>query len=184
VTYVARNLEPYRGFHVFMRALEKVQRAHPACHAVIVGGDEVSYGRAPKTASSWREHMLGQVQLDPARTHFLGRVPRQRFIEVLQVSAAHVYLTYPFVLSWSLLEAMACGTPIVGSDTPPVREVLRPRENALLVPFHSAGALAAAVLELLAEPKRFAAMRETARRDAQRFDPASALAAYDTLVRG
>jgi len=184
VTYVARNLEPYRGFHVFMRALERIQKAHPSCRAVIVGGDEVSYGRAPKQAASWREHMLAQVSLDPSRTHFLGRVPRARFLEVLRVSAAHVYLTYPFVLSWSLLEAMACGAPIVASDTAPVREVLRHGENARLVPFHGADALAAAVLEMLAEPTRFLALRECARRDAQRFDPAAALAAYDTLVRG
>ena len=184
ITYVARTLEPYRGFHVFMRALERIQKAHPSCRAVIVGGDEVSYGRAPKQAASWREHMLAQVSLDPSRTHFLGRVPRARFLEVLRVSAAHVYLTYPFVLSWSLLEAMACGTPIVASDTAPVREVLRHGENARLVPFHGADALAAAVLEMLAEPTRFLALRERARRDAQRFDPAAALAAYDTLVRG
>ena len=142
-----------------MRALEKIQRRIRRCHAVIVGGDEVSYGRSPKQSANWREHMLGQVALDPARTHFLGRIPRKRFIEVLQVSAAHVYLTYPFVLSWSLLEAMACGTPIVASDTAPVREVLRHRENALLVPFHSAGDLAAAVLELLV---RAAAIRRDA----------------------
>jgi len=184
VTYVARNLEPYRGFHVFMRALEAIQKAHPGCHAVVVGGDEVSYGRSPKQSANWREHMLAQVTLDPARTHFLGRIPRPRFIEVLQVSAAHVYLTYPFVLSWSLLEAMACAAPIVASDTAPVREVLRHRQNALLVPFHSAGDLAAAVLELLVEGPRFAAMRRQAAADAQRFDPAAALAAYDNLLGG
>ena len=184
VTYVARNLEPYRGFHVFMRALERIQKAHPACRAVIVGGDEVSYGRAPKQSASWREHMLTQVSLDPSRTHFLGRVPRARFLEVLQVSAAHVYLTYPFVLSWSLLEAMACGAPIVASDTAPVREVLGDGENARLVPFHGVDALAAAVLEMLADPKRSLALRERARLDAQRFDPGAALSVYDTLVRG
>ena len=179
---MARNLEPYRGFHVFMRALEKIQRAHPACHAVIVGGDEVSYGRSPKQSANWREHMLGQVAIDPSRTHFLGKVPRQRFIEVLQVSAAHIYLTYPFVLSWSLLEAMACGTPILASDTPPVREVLRHRENAILFPFHSVDELTAAALELLAAGKGFADMRQEAAADARRFDPAAALATYDTLL--
>ena len=184
VTYVARNLEPYRGFHVFMRALEKIQRTHPSCHAVIVGGDEVSYGRSPKQSAHWREHMLKQVAIDPARTHFLGRVPRRRFVEVLQVSAAHTYLTYPFVLSWSLLEAMACATPIVASDTAPVREVLRHREKALLVPFHSHDALAAAVLELLDDPQRFAGMRGAAAADARRFDPAAALKAYDHLLGG
>ena len=92
ITYVARNLEPYRGFHIFMRALERVQKMHPHCHALIVGGDEVSYGQRPKDATNWREKMLAEVSLDPARTHFLGRVPYAEYVRVLQVSAVHVYL--------------------------------------------------------------------------------------------
>lgn len=95
ITYVARNLEPYRGFHVFMRALEAIQKKHPTCHAVIVGGDDVSYGSQPKDAPNWREKMLREVKLDPARTHFLGKVPNDTYRKVLQVSAAHVYLTNP-----------------------------------------------------------------------------------------
>lgn len=149
ITYVARNLEPYRGFHVFMRALEKVQKAHPTCHALIVGGDGVSYGRRPNKAKTWREQMLAEVKLDPARTHFLGRLPYQDYVRVLQVSAAHVYLTYPFVLSWSLLEAMACGAPIVASDTAPVREVVRDGCDGLLVPFFEHGAVARRLHECL-----------------------------------
>jgi glycosyltransferase involved in cell wall biosynthesis len=125
VTYVSRNLEPYRGFHVFMRVLEKLQQRHKTVHALIVGGDDVSYGKRPKDAKNWREKMLAEVTLDATRTHFLGRIPRPQYIKVLQVSAAHVYLTYPFVLSWSLLEAMACGAWVIASDTAPVREVLR-----------------------------------------------------------
>ena len=124
ITYVARNLEPYRGFHVFMRALEKIQQEHKTCHTVIVGGDGVSYGSAPKDAPNWREKMLREVKLDPTRTHFLGKVPYEVYKKVLQVSAAHVYLTYPFVLSWSMLEAMATGCLVIGSDTEPVREIL------------------------------------------------------------
>ncbi|MBB2485156.1 glycosyltransferase [Mitsuaria sp. WAJ17] len=126
ITYVARNLEPYRGFHTFMRALPAVQREHKNAHVVIVGGDEVSYGARPKDAKNWREKMLAEVgsQLDPTRTHFVGKVPYADYKRVLQVSAAHVYLTYPFVLSWSCLEAMATGCFVVGSDTAPVREVL------------------------------------------------------------
>jgi glycosyltransferase involved in cell wall biosynthesis len=149
ITFVARNLEPYRGFHVFMRALEQIQKKHATCHAVIVGGDDVSYGKRPSDAASWREKMLREVTLDPTRTHFLGRVPRAQFVRVLQVSAAHVYLTYPFVLSWSLLEAMACGCRIVASNTSPVREVLTDGANARLVDFFAVQDLSQAVSQTL-----------------------------------
>ena len=136
ITYVARNLEPYRGFHTFMRALPMVQREHKNAHVVIVGGDDVSYGSRPKDAQNWREKMLAEVggQLDPTRTHFLGKVPYADYKRVLQVSSAHVYLTYPFVLSWSCLEAMATGCLMVAGDTAPVREVLRDKCNGLLAP--------------------------------------------------
>lgn len=154
ITYVARNLEPYRGFHVFMRALEKIQKAHPRCHALIVGGDGVSYGRRPTKAKTWREQMLAEVTLDPARTHFLGRLPYQDYVRVLQVSAAHVYLTYPFVLSWSLLEAMACGAPIVASDTKPLQEVITDEVNGRLVPALDVDALVCGVLDELAQDSR------------------------------
>jgi len=149
VTYVARNLEPYRGFHVFMRALEQIQKRHPTAHAVIVGADEVSYGAAPKDAPNWREKMLREVSLDPLRTHFLGRIPRSQYLRVLQVSAAHVYLTYPFVLSWSLLEALAVGAPIVASSTAPVHEVIQHKRNGLLVNFFDFLGIAEMVLQQL-----------------------------------
>jgi len=182
ITYVARNLEPYRGFHVFMRALEKIQKAHPNCHALIVGGDDVSYGRRPQGAKNWREKMLAEVKLDPSRTHFMGRVPYAQYLKVLQVSAAHVYLTYPFVLSWSLLEAMACGAPIVASDTAPVREVIRDRSNGRLVPLFNVAATASTVVESLRDPAQNQAMRERARIDAQCHDRRAGLAGYDVLI--
>lgn len=182
ITYVARNLEPYRGFHIFMRALEKIQTVQPRCQALIVGGDEVSYGKRPQGAVNWREKMLAEVKLDPARTHFLGRVPRARYLEVLQVSAAHVYLTYPFVLSWSLLEAMACGAPIVASDTAPVREVIRDGVNGRLVGFFDSSGLAATVLELLSGTRPHSSMRERAMVDAQAYGTKTAMAAYDQLI--
>ena len=182
VTYVARNLEPYRGFHIFMRALEKIQRAHPTCHALIVGGDGVSYGKRPREAPNWREQMLREVRLDPSRTHFMGRVPYAQYVKVLQVSAAHVYLTYPFVLSWSLLEAMACAVPIIASDTAPVRDVLRGGSNGRLVPFSDAAAAAVAVVEGLHEPARDGTMREQARVDARCYDRSAGLVGYDGLI--
>lgn len=162
ITYVSRNLEPYRGFHVFMRMLQKVQLQHARCHTIIVGGDEVSYGQKPKDAKNWREKMLAEVQLDPARTHFLGKVPYDTYRKVLQVSAAHVYLTYPFVLSWSMLEAMASGCLVLGSATPPVQEVIEHSVNGLLVDFFDIEAMAEQVLHVLEAPQQFQAMRAQA----------------------
>ena len=184
VTYVARHLEPYRGFHVFMRALERIQRLNPRAHAVIVGGDGVGYGRAPRDAPNWRERMLREVELDPARTHFLRRLPYAQYLQVLQVSAAHVYLTYPFVLSWSMLEAMACGALVVGSDTAPVREVLRHAENGLLVSFFDVQAIAETVCAALDAPAAFAGLRRQARADMARFSRQEGLAGYDALLCG
>lgn len=182
ITYVARNLEPYRGFHVFMRALEKIQRVHPRCHALIVGGDEVSYGLRPKTAAHWREWMLREVKLDPSRTHFLGRVPRTHYLRVLQVSACHVYLTYPFVLSWSLLEAMACAVPILGSDTAPVREVIEDGKTGHLVDFFDTGRIAQCVLDSLESTQRSRKIGCSAKDQAQRYSFAAGLSGYDRIV--
>lgn len=182
VTYVARNLEPYRGFHSFMRALQQVQQQHPGCHAVIVGGDEVSYGQAPRGAAHWREKMLREVSIDPARTHFMGRVPYAQYLQVLRVSAAHVYLSYPFVLSWSLLEAMACGALVIGADTAPVREVLRDGHNGRLVDFFNASRIADTVLDALANPAAQATLRQQARHDAQAYSLEAGLAGYDQLL--
>lgn len=168
ITYVARNLEPYRGFHQFMRALPAIQKEHKTCHAVIVGGDEVSYGRRPEGAKNWREKMLQEVgsQLDPTRTHFLGKVPYEGYKRVLQVSAAHVYLTYPFVLSWSMLEAMATGCLVIGSATAPVREVLEEGVNGWLLNAFDRDAVVAKTLEGLAMPAETAALLRSAARGA------------------
>lgn len=182
ITYVARNLEPYRGFHIFMRALERIQKEHKTCHAVIVGGDGVSYGKKPRDAANWREQMLGEVKLDPIRTHFLGRLPYAQYLRVLQVSAAHVYLSYPFVLSWSLLEAMACGVPIVGSDTAPVREVIRAGENGRLVGFFDGQAVAQAALGLLKSRQAQVSMRKQVQADAQLYGLSSGRKGYDRVL--
>jgi glycosyltransferase involved in cell wall biosynthesis len=182
VTYVARNLEPYRGFHIFMRALEKLQRQHKTVHALIVGGDEVSYGKRPTDAKHWREKLLREVQLDPIRTHFLGRIPRAEYIKVLQVSAAHVYLTYPFVLSWSLLEAMACGANIVASDTAPVREVIRDGENGVLVPFFDMSVAATRILLALRFGRSNDLFRTRAYRTAQRHSFPAGMHGYEQRI--
>ena len=152
VTYVARNLEPYRGFHIFMRALPQLLARHPGCEVVIVGGDGVSCGSKPHGAANWRTSMLDELKLQSDRVHFMGRIPYAAYRSLLQVSAAYVYLTYPFVLSWSMLEAMACGCALVASDTAPVREVIRHGENGWLVDFFDTGALALHIAALLDDP--------------------------------
>lgn len=182
ITYVARNLEPYRGFHIFMRSLELIQAAHPTCHAVIVGGDGVSYGQRPKDAANWREKMLKEVTLDPVRTHFVGKLPYAQYVRVLQVSAAHVYLSYPFVLSWSLLEAMACGASIVASNTAPVREVLCEGENSRLVEFFDVQALAHTTVQMLNTRQAQLPMRMQAHADAQRYSLDAGVAGYDRAI--
>jgi DNA-binding NarL/FixJ family response regulator len=165
-----------------MRALEKIQKANPRCHALIVGGDQVSYGRRPTDAANWREKMVSEVKLDPTRTHFLGRIPKEHFVRVMQLSAAHVYLTYPFVLSWSLLEAMACGAPIIASDTAPVREVIRDGENGSLVNFFDAQAVANKVLDALSSGNSQTALRRQAQADAQGYNRRCGLAGYEALL--
>ena len=189
ITYVARNLEPYRGFHIFMRALERLQQIEPRCHALVVGGDDVSYGQRPPSSKgdsgavrNWREHMLQTVKLDPARTHFMGHLPRDQYLRVLQVSDAHVYLTYPFVLSWSLLEAMACGAPIVASDTAPVREVIRDDVNGRLVDFFDVKAIAEAVLSTMRSDNANVKLRMQAMDDVQLYGLGAGVAGYDGLL--
>ncbi len=171
VTYVSRNLEPYRGFHVFMRALPGILRRRPRAHVLIVGGDEVSYGRRLPPGETYRQRMLAEVTVDPERVHFLGRIPYDQFVGVLHASSVHIYLTYPFVLSWSMLEAMSCGCLVIGSATPPVQEVIRDRENGLLVDFFSIGQIIDRVDEVLDHPDRMAALRAAARRTiVERYD--------------
>ena len=152
VTFASRNLEPVRGYHVFMRALPEILRARPEAQIVIAGGDGNSYSHAPPAGRSWKTHYLDAVvsKLDLSRVHFVGRLAPDAYLSLLQVSSAHVYLTYPFVLSWSLLDAMATECQIVASDTAPVREVIEDRRNGALVPFTDASALAGAVAEALA----------------------------------
>lgn len=162
VTYVARNLEPYRGFHIFMRALPQILEQNPGCDIVIVGGDGVSYGSKPVDAPDWRTKMQGEVGLDAGRVHFLGKIPFARYHSLLQVSKAHVYLTYPFVLSWSALEAMACGCAVIGSDTTPVREVIRNDDNGLLVDFFDVQALAGKVGDILTDKADYVGLRQRA----------------------
>ena len=173
VTFVNRNLEPYRGYHIFMRALPALLRARPRARVLIVGGDAVSYGARPPQGRSWKEIFLDEVKdrLDPGRVHFLGNLPYEHFIPLLQLSTVHVYLTYPFVLSWSLLEAMSAGCAIVASDTRPLHEAIAHGETGRLVDFFDAGRLAEEVAALLDDPGERARLGQAARRTArERYD--------------
>ena len=151
VTYVARNLEPYRGFHVFMRAIPEIQKRRPNAKIVIVGGDEVSYSPRLPPGDTYRQRLLRELdgKIDLSRVQFTGKIPYQQYLALLRKSSVHVYLTYPFVLSWSLLEAMAAGCLVVGSRTPPVEEAIRDGENGLLVDFFSPEEIAARVDEAI-----------------------------------
>ncbi len=165
ITFVNRRIEPYRGCLTFIRAIPAIQKACPDARIIVVGGHNgTAYGKEPP-AGTWRDLSLGQIygQYDSSRVHFLGSLAYGPFIHLLKLSSCHVYLTYPFVLSWSLLEAMSTGLPIVGSSTAPVQEVIRDGENGLLVDFFAPDQLADAVAELLLNPKRAITLGKAAR---------------------
>jgi len=176
ITFINRNLEPYRGYHVFMRALPDLLRRRPGAQVVLLGGDETSYGAKPPQGKTWKQIFIDEVRpaipdADWARVHFLGRVPYATFLSMIQVSSVHVYLTYPFVLSWSLLEAMSAECAIVASDTAPVREAIIHGETGMLVDFFDTAALVERTCELLESREHRDILGSNARRFVrQRYD--------------
>jgi glycosyltransferase involved in cell wall biosynthesis len=170
VTYVSRDLEPYRGVHTMIRTLPHLLRARKNLKVVMLGGDGVSYGTPAPSGGSWREFFLKEVadQIDPSRILFPGRIEYSTYIALLRRSNAHIYLTYPFVASWSLREALAIGCPVIGSDTQPVREFITHGRNGLLTSFFDPRGLADQVLSVLEDKKLEQKLRTGARRYAER----------------
>nr|WP_114991044.1 glycosyltransferase family 4 protein [Synechococcus sp. UW179A] len=166
ITFVNRTLEPYRGYHTFIRSIPHIQQQLPNAKIVIVGETTgVSYGGKCEKGE-WKDHFLKEIEgkYDPEFIHFTGTLGYEQYLQLLQLSKVHVYLTYPFVLSWSLMEAMSTGCPIVGSATAPVQELIKHRHNGLLVDFFDHKALADSVTELLNDREQAQAMGQRARR--------------------
>jgi glycosyltransferase involved in cell wall biosynthesis len=170
ITYVARNLEPYRGFHTFMRALPKILDERPDVVVSVVGGDEVSYGTPPRAGGNWREVMLKELEgkLDLSRIHFMGKVPYDQHLALLKRSDAHVYLSYPFVASWSLREALAVGCMVIGWDTKTITEFVKHEENGLIAPVLNPEALSETVLKALKDTRMAGRLRLAARAFAEK----------------
>jgi len=173
VTFVNRNLEPYRGYHIFMRALPELLKQRPRAQILIVGGDDVSYGARPQNGQKWKDIFANEVRPlisdeDWQRVHFLGNLPYQHFIPLLQLSIVHVYLTYPFVLSWSLLEAMSVGCAIVASDTQPLHEAIKHNETGRLFDYFDHKALVSELTSLLNDSSERVRLGENARKFAKK----------------
>lgn len=171
VTYVATGMEPMRGFPEFMRAISLLQRRCPDCEVVVVGEDRTEYSNPLASGKTYRQLMLETFPYDLTRLHFTGRLAREEYRQVLRASSVHVYLTFPFILSWSLMESMSCGCLVVGSATPPVQEVICDGENGLLVNFFDAKGICERIAEVLAKPRQYDQLRENARTTIlQRYD--------------
>jgi len=163
VTYVARGMEPYRGFGQFMESVALLQQRRPQCHVVVVGENRVAYGKSLPAQQTYKDLMLSKLSLDLNRVHFTGLLPYSEYLQVLQSSCVHIYLTRPFVLSWSMLEALSTGCLVVASKTTPVTEVIEDGVNGLLVDFFSPQEISTRSEEVLSHPTRMASIRAKAR---------------------
>ncbi|NEO69103.1 glycosyltransferase family 4 protein [Moorena sp. SIO3H5] len=176
VTYATRGMEPYRGFPQFMEAVALIQQRRPQAHVVVVGQDRVAYGKTLPDGKTYKQLMLEKLDLDLSRLHFTGLLPYSQYLQVLQASSVHIYLTRPFVLSWSMLEAMSTGCLVIGSNTAPVQELIRDGHNGLLVDFFSPQEIVERVDEVLDHPESMAALRAKARKTIiQHYDLAQLL---------
>lgn len=178
ITFINRNFERLRGFHIFMRALPAFLDAVPEAQVIAIGSDGSGYGARRDDGQTWRQAMFAELgaRLERQRVHFVGHVDHQRMIDILSIGAAHVYYTYPFTLSWSLVEAMACECLVLGSNTAPVRDAIRHGENGVLIDFFEVAALSRAMIDAVRNPQDYAAMRRKARE--------TALVEFDRETRG
>jgi len=167
VTYATSGMEPYRGFPQFMEAASIIQKHRPDCHIVVAGHDSSFYSEIRSDGKSYKEYMLENLSLDLSRIHFTGFLSYISYSKLLQASNVHIYLTYPYVLSWSLLESMATGCLVIGSDTAPVREVIKDGENGLLADFFSPAQIADKVDEAFSNPEKMKIIKEKARKTIQ-----------------
>lgn len=185
VTHVNNNMEPLRGLHIFARALPRLMAEVPDAQVILIGQTSShGYSGAAPDGRTWTDVCFDGVEIDRSRTHFLGRVPHARMLAALRLSTAHVYYSYPFVLSWSLAESMASGCYVIGSDTAPLRDAIEDGVNGRLLPFFDPAALSEALIAACREPGRSAPMREAARRTAERlFDRRTGLSRWIGLLR-
>lgn len=185
VTHVNNHMEPLRGLQTFARALPRLLAEAPDAHAILIGDpNRKPYGGSAPDGKTWQDVCFETIDYDPARVHFLGRVPHDRMLAALRLGVAHVYYTYPFVLSWSLSEAMASGCYVIGSDTGPVRDAIQDGVNGRLLPFFDHDALSDALIAACRDPQASAAMRMAARKTAEAmFSRAKGRDAWLNLLR-
>lgn len=163
ITYATRGMEPYRGFPNFMKAVEILLKKRPKAHFIIAGEDEVFYGMKLND-NTYKNLMLKECDIDLSRVHFVGKLDFSEYIKLLQVSSVHIYLTVPFVLSWSLLEAMSVGCCVVASNTDPVKEIVKNGYNGLLCDFFNINQLVQQVEYSLENKNKISILRVNARK--------------------
>jgi len=185
ITHVNNNLEPMRGLHIFARALPRLMAEVPDAQVLVFGRESPRpYGGQPPDGKTWRDIVFEGLEVDPARLHFLGKAPHDQMLAALRLSTAHVYYTYPFVLSWSLVEAMASGCYVIASDTPPLHDAIQDGVNGRLLPFFDVAALSEAMIAACRDPQAAAPLRAAARATAvAKFSARDGREAWIRLLR-
>jgi glycosyltransferase involved in cell wall biosynthesis len=185
ITHVNNHLEPLRGLHIFARSLPRLMAAVPDAQVLVFGADSPRpYGGNPPDGRTWREVIFGDLDLDATRLHFMGKAPHAQMLAALKLSTAHVYYTYPFVLSWSLVEAMASGCYIVASDTPPLHDAIEDGISGRLLPFFDVDALSDTLIAACRDPRATAPLRAAARAAAvAKFSKEDGLTAWLAVLR-